>query len=1324
MIPLVLVALLASGPAARAATYYVSLQGDDAHTGLGPEPAQALRTLQAGVDLLQPGDTLLIRSGVYREAVVFPRSGETDAPITLKPYQDEQVLVTGCDPVSGWTRGEGNVWKAPMPWTLGLGRNQVFAEGEVLIEARFPNEPAPGLEMYVSDLSPLWPTFGEFSIPSETKKEQPGRIVSKLLDGQPDNYWKGALYYGVHFEGWCGQTGVIESSKSGEITVGDRTRGWWFGSAYGGGDPSTEEGRGMIVGHMHALDQPGEWVWQDNTLYLIAKQDGEPTNVEAKARQLAFDLSGQEHIRIEGLNIKAASVRMQDSAWCTFERCNLSYISHFTKHYGMGQLEDGRDTIKSGETGIFVGGHDNAFLNCSVRISAGAGFHLRGYHHTIHNCLIDEVSYTSHYLNAITDAVGDFPDYENFLVGGHVVTFNTMCNAGRHFFNFYGNGPNTASRTRSGMDYMATLFAHNHLYNGMLQTRDAGFITGYYCSGGTLDGLNSQVAYNVLHDNYDISAMRWNVLGHVYLDAGTCNVDVHHNLLWAAPGSLQRGLWFNTCCTDCSEHDNVFQPEFVRTCAELTPDDFPASAPFRFGHDFANAPPVPRWPQLDSRLLQAEECSSQSPGVVKTEGSISGLMDGDWFAFDRTDLSEGWQSVVMRFASDVKSLNADKSNRAAPRHTKVTDPLVMEAVTNDGASPGIGQQWTFIRNVKDGAWIRFSQVPLGEGYLRFRAVYGKVTDVPAWIEVRLDAADGPEVARAPLEQTDRVRGGSIQLYRQATAELSPDAQGTRDVFLVFRAEGDQPVGEFEYFRFERYRGQIALAKDEVKLEVRVGSPEGEKIGEFHPRYTGGPDTFRDMVATLEPATGTQPLFFVVRSALLEPIGTIDSLRLERAVDPQDWSGIGVPPRTDADGRMILPAPTNRPRSRPADKYAHAATVIQTPRPIWVAARLPEPPIVDGALGEWTGRATKLYESFDRNLSAAPASEAWVGYDDQALYVAVRNPVTNAGALAQGGHQWGKSDGMEVAFQDAFATQPGPILNLYGYPDGTFESVATAGAPPEVVAKLGAAVTYKAAIGQAEWTCEWRIPFAACGLTPQSASLLRFNLGVLKSAQKAWVVWRGTGAATYRVANAGLLVLPAEAAAVGVPRDGLAVWLDSADADSVETDAAMRVAVWEDKSGRSRDATQPNEAWRPTYVADALNGRPSLRFDESRLTRLELPDLSQERITATTFAVISNPEPGAEVNHDPRIFTASDGKEFDYQIGIALTVPGMETGGPRVLSAVFTDRWAKSVRVGCFSPNYQTYLKGLISEIVVYDRKLTENETDRVRAYLTGKWGLE
>ncbi|MBC7288681.1 MAG: carbohydrate-binding protein, partial [Armatimonadetes bacterium] len=799
------VIVMATSAGTLAKTYYVSPRGSDANDGLGPEPHRALRTIQAGVDKLGPGDTLLIRGGVYRETVVFKRSGTAERPITVRPYKDEEVVISGCDEITGWQRHEGAIWKAPMPWTLGPGRNQVFMDGKVMIEARFPNDPAPGLEMPVADLSPLWPTFGEFSIPQETRTSQPGRVVSKLLEGQPDDYWKGAIYYGVHYEGWCAQTGIIESSKSGEIIVGNRTQGWWFGPEYGANYPAErEEGRGMIVGHIHALDRPGEWVWQDGTLYFIPP-GGRPGRVEAKRRQLAFDLSGCEHINIIGLRVTAASVRMEDSAYCTFERCHFTYISHFTHHFALGQVAQGRDTIKSGETGIYISGHDNAFISCSVRYSAGAGFHLRGYHHTIHNCLIDEVNYTAHYLNAITDAVADYANYENLLVGGHVITFNTMRNAGRHFFNFYGNGPSLASRTRSGMDYMATLFAHNHLYNGMLLTRDAGFVTGYFCSAGTLNGLNSQVAYNVMHDDFDIFAMRINALGPIYLDSGTCNVDVHHNLIWAAPGTLQRGIWFNTCCANCTDHDNIFHPEFTRTCAELRPEDFPGGQPFRFGHDFDNPPPVPNWPQITSKLFEAESCKAHSSRLERRQSGLAGLANGEWVNFGPVDFDEGWQSAVLRLATTAEGINVDKSNRQRPRHQKPTDPLVLEVVSRDDASPGIAERWTYIYGVKDGSWVRFNKVPLGEGYRRLRVVYGKVNDAPASVEVRLDSLDGPVVTTVPLRRTDRDRGGAVQIYGEATAEVSPDAQGTHDVFLVFRTSGDKPVGEFEYFRFERYR---------------------------------------------------------------------------------------------------------------------------------------------------------------------------------------------------------------------------------------------------------------------------------------------------------------------------------------------------------------------------------------------------------------------------------------------------------------------------------------------------------------------------------------
>jgi hypothetical protein len=1325
MRPIPLLAVLFLAGNLLAIDYFVAPTGNDANDGLAPN--RALRTIQAGVNRLQAGDTLRLRGGVYRETVTFPHSGTADAPIVVRPYREEKVLVTGCDPVDGWAlhdKAKG-IWRAPMPWTLGLGRNQVFADGDLRIEARFPNTPDKNLGMYVSGLSPLWPTFGEFSIADP--KENPARIVSKHLEGVPDDYWKGAIYYGIHYQGWAAQTGIVESSKDGEIIVGDRTKTWWFGSSYKV-DPKSEFGRGMLVGHMHALDQPGEWCWQDGYLYLIPKTGKRPVNVEAKRRQLAFDLSGRAYIQIRDLSTKAASLRLQDSAHCLVDGCRMTYISHYRRHYAIGQIEHGKDTIKSGETGIFVGGHDNAFTNCSVRFSAGAGFYLRGYHHTIHNCLIDEISYTSHYLNAITDAVSDFNDYENFLVGGHVITYNTMRNAGRHFFNFYGNGTSTASRDRGPMDYMATLFAHNHLYNGMLQTRDAGFLTGYYSSGGTLDELNSQVVYNVMHDSYDLAGMRWGVLGIVYLDAGSCDVDLHHNLLWAAPGSHQRGLWYNTMCVDIHEHHNTFHPEFTRTCAELKPEDFPEGKPFRFGHDFVHPPPLPVWPQLDKRRIEAETCDARSERVQQTTSGLTGLQDGDWLCLGDVDFDQNWQSAVMRFASNETAMNSDRSARARPRHTKATDPLVMEVAKNDGLAEGIRRRWTFMYNVADGAWIRFDKVPLGKGYRRVRVIYGNDQTTPRRMEVHLDQADGPLVGTVDLPQTDRPRGGSIQIYAEATAALAADATGTHDIFLVFHSADGKPVGEFEYFRFEQYRGLIPLQKNEVKLELRLDRADGEKIGEFYPRSTGGPELFRDLVASLEPVSGTHKLFATVRSNLDTPIGTVDWVSLQKAHQPIDWTGVGNSPRRE-NGAFVYPEATNRPCAKPNDIYGKKATQKNLSRPLGVcrATHLTTPPRIDGKLTDWPVSDPKptvqLTESYDGTPSAGPASQAWLGYDDQALYIAIRNPVENAGKLLPSNHMWGPSDGVEIAWQDGIAAKPGPILTLYSFPDGHFESRDYGGATPATITRLEKQVTYAAVVEDDQWCGEWRIPFAACDLTPSTAPILLFNIGVRKTEPDSWVVWRGTGGANYQVGQAGMLVLDKALAAWKPPAKGLAVWLDAADAATIKTDADGKVVSWQDKSGTSHHADQAAAAHRPVYRKDGLDGLPSLHFDEKTQTRLELPDLSAEKIDATAFVVFSNPEPGSEKNHDPRLFTASDGKGYDFQIGLAATIPGMQTGGPRQRVQIFKDRWAKQVRVGCFSPNIQTFLTGDIAEILVYDRLLSPQETNQIRAYLATKWQL-
>src|SRR4051812_11382660 len=77
------------------ATVYVSTGGSDAAPGTLSQP---LRTIQAAANLAQPGDTVLVRGGVYRESVRPARSGTGTDRITFSPYPGESVTVSGADP--------------------------------------------------------------------------------------------------------------------------------------------------------------------------------------------------------------------------------------------------------------------------------------------------------------------------------------------------------------------------------------------------------------------------------------------------------------------------------------------------------------------------------------------------------------------------------------------------------------------------------------------------------------------------------------------------------------------------------------------------------------------------------------------------------------------------------------------------------------------------------------------------------------------------------------------------------------------------------------------------------------------------------------------------------------------------------------------------------------------------------------------------------------------------------------------------------------------------------------------------------------------------
>lgn len=105
--------------ALSAREFHVSPAGHNAYDG---SAAQPLRTISAAADRAQPGDTIIVYAGTYRERVTPPRGGLSDsARIVYRAAVGEQVVIKGSEVVSNWEPFLGDVWKATVP-------NSIFGE--------------------------------------------------------------------------------------------------------------------------------------------------------------------------------------------------------------------------------------------------------------------------------------------------------------------------------------------------------------------------------------------------------------------------------------------------------------------------------------------------------------------------------------------------------------------------------------------------------------------------------------------------------------------------------------------------------------------------------------------------------------------------------------------------------------------------------------------------------------------------------------------------------------------------------------------------------------------------------------------------------------------------------------------------------------------------------------------------------------------------------------------------------------------------------------------------------------------------------------------
>ena len=151
-----LLSLILQTPA-TAATHIVAQATPGASDTNSGTAAKPLKTIQAGADRAEPGDTILVHAGTYREWVAPRRGGISEQKrIVYKAAKGETVYIKGSDRITNWRKQPGGLWMASIdnarfgdynPYELtihgewldygeGYHRGDVYYEGTAYIESK------------------------------------------------------------------------------------------------------------------------------------------------------------------------------------------------------------------------------------------------------------------------------------------------------------------------------------------------------------------------------------------------------------------------------------------------------------------------------------------------------------------------------------------------------------------------------------------------------------------------------------------------------------------------------------------------------------------------------------------------------------------------------------------------------------------------------------------------------------------------------------------------------------------------------------------------------------------------------------------------------------------------------------------------------------------------------------------------------------------------------------------------------------------------------------------------------------------------------------
>ncbi|MEM9917249.1 MAG: right-handed parallel beta-helix repeat-containing protein [Bacteroidota bacterium] len=446
--------------------YYVAKDGDDSNDGSAEQP---FLTIQKAADVAEKGDTVFIGAGTYRETITPLKTGTINQPILYQAMEGAEVIVSGMEPLNGWTRDQGNIYKLQVPFNLG-DDNMVLYDDRLCDLARYPNN---------IDGNP-------FTVDGNSNS---GGSLSHMTGNFPNYQWQeGGFVWYLGNSRWTSWRERITAASQGRIE--------FIGPSGWEGDAHNPANGGLYVLYnvKEALDYEYEFYFQRaiQTLFLqtpggVQPEDGQ---VRMKKRTKGFNLANKSYIVLDGIDHFGCNIEIIGAARGNIVRnLKVTWGSH-----GFGVGEAAFTNTQS----INLRGTNNRVERCEIAWGAHTGVHVAGDGNTIEDCIIHDFNYVGSYSAPILMRAGK----------NSTVHQSTIYNGGRDLIQSVNQN---------------SVISYNDMHHSNLINDDCGPF--YTCCGEHY----SEIHHNFVHD-CESPGTHYKATG-IYLDNSSKYWSVHHNVI-------------------------------------------------------------------------------------------------------------------------------------------------------------------------------------------------------------------------------------------------------------------------------------------------------------------------------------------------------------------------------------------------------------------------------------------------------------------------------------------------------------------------------------------------------------------------------------------------------------------------------------------------------------------------------------------------------------------------------------------------------------------------------------------------------------------------